>query len=204
MGQIKNIKLHIVTDIKNQTMRWVLNRYLVLLSQHPWKTTSLSTGLLVGVGDAVSQRIIEKNETHNLRRNLKMTCLGTFFIGPAQLKMYTTVDRLWPLANHISILKKMLVTQLVWAPFIIGAIFLLSDALDGRGINDIAVKFQTSYFRTLGTGYLIWPLAQCLIFSFVPLHLRVLVTNFIALFWNTYLTWVVNSRNVVKDTEHKL
>ena len=185
-------------------MRWLLNRYLDLLLRHPWKVTSISTGFLVGIGDTISQRIIEKKDTHDVRRNVKMTCIGTFYIGPAQMTMYNTVEKMFPLANRVSLVKKMLVTQLVWAPFIIGSIFLLSDVLDGRGVDDIAEKFRTSYFRTLFTGYLIWPLAQCLIFSFVPLHLRVLVTNFIALFWNTYLTWVVNSRNTVKDKKHEL
>ena len=175
-------------------MRWVLNGYLKLLTNHPWKITCITSGVLTGTGDVIAQQLIEKVDTHDLRRNTKMACLGLFFTGPAQFKMYLTVDKLWPLSDRRSIVKKVVATQLLWAPFIIGSIFVMSDLLDGRTMEEMEAKLRTSYLRTLRTGYMLWPAAQLVIFTYVPLNLRGPITNCIALFWNTYLTWTINKK----------
>ena len=115
-------------------MRFVLHRYLRLLEIHPWKTTSITTGILTGIGDIISQQVIEKRgwNNHEKKRTIKLTCLGVFIIGPGQRSMYLLLDRLIPGACVASSLKKMVFSQTIWAPLIVGTLFVLSDRIDGK------------------------------------------------------------------------
>lgn len=42
------------------------------------------------------------------------------------------------------------------------------------------------------TNYKIWPLAQVINFTFVPIQHRVGFVQLVAIFWNAYLSWMAN------------
>jgi len=44
----------------------------------------------------------------------------------------------------------------------------------------------------------LWPAANFVNFKFVPVQLQVLFANFVALIWNTYLSWAT-SRDVTVE-----
>ena len=51
---------------------------------------------------------------------------------------------------------------------------------------------QECYVQTLIKNYKIWPLAQTLNFTFVPIQHRVGFVQIVAIFWNAYLSWMAN------------
>ena len=46
--------------------------------------------------------------------------------------------------------------------------------------------------QALITNYKIWPVAQTLNFTFVPMQHRVGFVQIVAIFWNAYLSWMAN------------
>nr|XP_032631121.1 protein Mpv17-like [Chelonoidis abingdonii] len=56
--------------------------YQRLMAQHPWKVQILTAGSLVGVGDVISQQLVERRglSGHSSRRTLKMMAIGFCFV----------------------------------------------------------------------------------------------------------------------------
>uniref|UniRef100_A0A8C9SMQ9 Mitochondrial inner membrane protein MPV17 n=1 Tax=Scleropages formosus TaxID=113540 RepID=A0A8C9SMQ9_SCLFO len=56
--------------------------YQALMSRNPWTVQILTAGSLVGVGDVISQQVIERRglSNHNLQRTTKMMSIGFFFV----------------------------------------------------------------------------------------------------------------------------
>ena len=46
---------------------------------------------------------------------------------------------------------------------------------------------------TMMTNWKIWPLLQLINFKFVPIQFQVLYVNFMAVWWNAYLSFIKNS-----------
>uniref|UniRef100_A0A674IFJ2 Mitochondrial inner membrane protein Mpv17 n=1 Tax=Terrapene triunguis TaxID=2587831 RepID=A0A674IFJ2_9SAUR len=68
--------------------------YQRLMAQHPWKVQILTAGSLVGVGDVISQQLVERRglRGHSTRRTLKMMAIG-FWAPPHAL---SSLFQLWP------------------------------------------------------------------------------------------------------------
>jgi hypothetical protein len=49
------------------------------------------------------------------------------------------------------------------------------------------MQIKSEYPRVQLSGWRVWPVAALFSYAFVPLHLRVLFINCVALFWSTYL-----------------
>ena len=175
-------------------LRYLASNYKVSMKAHPWLTTGLSSGLLCGIGDIVSQELVEEHgwRHYDIRRTLKMATIGCFFTGPILRSWYILLDKIVKGTCSITIAKKVHIDQLCVAPFVIGALFILSDELDGKTLSDIRDRLKTSYIDTLLRNYMLWPWVQGLNFYFVPVQYRVIVVNFVGIFWNTYLSWVLN------------
>jgi len=61
------------------------------------------------------------------------------------------------------------------------------------GIKEIKENLSQNYVDIVLTNWKIWPATQLINFYFVPFQHRILVVNFVALFWNTYLAAKTNS-----------
>lgn len=71
--------------------------------------------LLYAVGDVCQQRI-EGRERHDWVRTSRMAVLG-FFLGPVNHAWYTVLDKFLPAATIGVVAKKVLLDQLLMAPF---------------------------------------------------------------------------------------
>ena len=68
----------------------------------------------------------------------------------------------------------------------------MSETLAGKRSHEIKEMLQERYVQTLITNYKIWPLAQTLNFTFVPIQYCVGFVQIVAIFWNAYLSWMAN------------
>nr|XP_036865338.1 protein Mpv17 isoform X6 [Manis javanica] len=147
--------------------------YQRALTAHPWKVQVLTAGSLMGLGDIISQQLVERRglREHQAGRTLTMASLGCGFVGPVVGGWYKVLDRLIPGTAKVDALKKMLLDQGGFAPCFLGS-FLPLD-----------------YPDALITNYYLWPAVQLANFYLVPLHYRLAVVQCVAVIWNSYLSW---------------
>ncbi|KAF0876338.1 TF3C2 factor, partial [Crocuta crocuta] len=149
------------------------------------------TGSLMGLGDIISQQLVERRglREHQTGRTLTMVSLGCGFVGPVVGGWYRVLDRLIPGTTKVDALKKMLLDQGGFAPCFLGCFLPLVGALNGLSAQDNWAKLRRDYPDALVTNYYLWPAVQLANFYLVPLHYRLAVVQCVAVIWNSYLSW---------------
>ncbi|XP_054474438.1 protein Mpv17 isoform X2 [Anoplopoma fimbria] len=168
--------------------------YQVLMTKYPWTVQLVTSGLLVGAGDVISQQLIERRGLahHNVLRTAKMMSIGFFFVGPVIGKWLKVLDGLVVGGTKSAAIKKMLIDQLCFAPCFLGAFLGISGALNGLTVGENVTKLKRDYPDALIYNYYLWPPVQIANFYFIPLHYRLPVVQIVAVSWNSYLTWKAN------------
>ncbi|XP_067406665.1 protein Mpv17 [Emydura macquarii macquarii] len=168
--------------------------YQRLMAQHPWKVQILTAGSLVGVGDVISQQLVERRglSGHSCRRTLKMMAIGFCFVGPVVGGWYQLLDRVVPGNTRLVALKKMVLDQAGFAPCFLGCFLAIAGALNGLPAEENWAKIRRDYPDALITNYYIWPAVQIANFYFIPLNHRLAVVQCVAVVWNSYLSWKAN------------
>uniref|UniRef100_A0A8C7L1F3 Mitochondrial inner membrane protein Mpv17 n=1 Tax=Oncorhynchus kisutch TaxID=8019 RepID=A0A8C7L1F3_ONCKI len=164
------------------------------LTSLPFLSPLSPTGTLVGVGDVISQQVLERRglANHNVTRTAKMMSIGFFFVGPAIGSWYKVLDKLVTGGTKSAAMKKMLVDQLGFAPCFLGAFLGISGTLNGLTVEENVAKLKRDYTDALISNYYLWPAVQIANFYFIPLHHRLAVVQIVAIGWNSYLSWKAN------------
>jgi len=108
----------------------------------------------------------------------------------------------FPASDIFMLLVKVALDQTLWAFFINFVFFFVFSLLEGNGIRD---AFDVSRDKTkdaVRVGWMVWPLVQLINLSIIPIQYRILVINFICIFWNTYLGWKVNQP--IKENDNNI
>ncbi|EFB20537.1 hypothetical protein PANDA_001652, partial [Ailuropoda melanoleuca] len=161
----------------------------------PDNTRVPCAGSLMGLGDIISQQLVEKRglQGHQTGRTLTMVSLGCGFVVSPPLcpvgGWYRVLDRLLPHTTKADALKKMLLDQGCFAPCFLGCFLPLVGALNGLSAQDNWAKLRRDYPDALVTNYYLWPAVQLANFYLVPLHYRLAVVQCVAVIWNSYLSW---------------
>ncbi|KAG7280377.1 hypothetical protein CRUP_022205 [Coryphaenoides rupestris] len=168
--------------------------YQALMTKHPWSVQIVTAGSLVGVGDVISQQLIERTglANHSGRRTARMMAIGFCFVGPVVGGWYKVLDKMLIGGSKSTAVKKMLVDQLAFAPCFLGAFLGLSGALNGLTMEQNNAKLRRDYGDALISNYYLWPPVQIVNFYCVPLHYRLAVVQIVAVVWNSYLSWKAN------------
>ncbi|CAO3690362.1 unnamed protein product [Rhizopus microsporus] len=171
--------------------------YHKALTKYPILVQSLSTAVLFGTGDVIAQQVIEKRgwTEHDLMRTTRMTVFGGIFAGPILSNWYRFIDkRVTTQSPSKALFYKVACDQFIFAPFFIGAFFVGQGLFEGKSITKIQEKLYNGYTTALIGNYKIWPAVQIFNFYFTPLNYRLMVTNIVALGWNSYLS-TINQRS---------
>uniref|UniRef100_A0A674IGH3 Mitochondrial inner membrane protein Mpv17 n=1 Tax=Terrapene triunguis TaxID=2587831 RepID=A0A674IGH3_9SAUR len=150
--------------------------YQRLMAQHPWKVQILTAGSLVGVGDVISQQLVERRglRGHSTRRTLKMMAIGFCFVGPVVGGWYQLLDRLIPGNTRMVALKKMVLDQVGFAPCFLGCFLAIAGALNGLSAEESWAKIRRVRAppHALSSLFQLWPAVQIANFYFIPLNHR--------------------------------
>ncbi|XP_044726662.1 protein Mpv17-like isoform X2 [Chrysoperla carnea] len=176
-----------------------LHGYLKIARCYPYAVQMIEVGLLMAGGDIIAQQLIEKTEKHDWLRTKQFGAVGALFVGPGTTSWYKILEKKFghgmvcgkhdPRLTRIVGLKKMVADQILFAPLFLGAFLLLIGRLKCKKWDRNVEDLKTQYPAVLTSNYMIWPFVQLVNFTFVPLHMQVLLVQTVALFWNTYLSW---------------
>lgn len=177
-------------------LSYAWHRYLHSLNKQPLKTKSITAALLAALADLVAQRLSATSSRQGLnwRRVIALALYGGIWGGPSNHYWQGMLDRIFPSKKDpLRPVKKVLLDQLTYGP-LNNVLFMLfiSKVVEGRSNAVTMRKLRSSYWEIQKRGWRLWPMAQFINQSFVPLNLRVLWTNAVALLWSTSL--ILNSK----------
>uniref|UniRef100_A0A4X1TQV7 Mitochondrial inner membrane protein Mpv17 n=1 Tax=Sus scrofa TaxID=9823 RepID=A0A4X1TQV7_PIG len=111
------------------------------------------TGSLMGLGDVISQQLVERRglQEHQTGRTLTMVSLGCGFVGPVVGGWYKVLDRLIPGTTKVDALKKMLLDQGGFAPCFLGCFLPLVGTLNGLSAQDNWAKLRRVSWADVAT-----------------------------------------------------
>ncbi|XP_036842737.1 protein Mpv17-like [Oncorhynchus mykiss] len=146
--------------------------YRALMTRHPWTFQIITAGTLVGVGDVISQQVLERRglTNHNVTRMAKMMRIGFFFVGTVLGGWYKVLDKLVTGGTKSASIKKMLTDKTVFvlvmyqqvgfAPCFLGAFLGISRTLNGLTVEGEHCQYRRDYMDALISNYYLWPPVQ--------------------------------------------
>ncbi|KAJ8913559.1 hypothetical protein NQ315_017110 [Exocentrus adspersus] len=158
--------------------------YRRMLCRHPILVQSVQTGLLMGMGDAMAQKVVEKKCEFDYMRTARFAAFGSLVASGTGFWRDSSAA-----AANLPHSKKVAVDQLLFAPTFL-LIFLVGlKTMEGEDMKTIKKELCAKYKDIVFANWKIWPAVQVCNFNFTPLQYQVLVVQLVALFWNTYLSW---------------
>ena len=152
--------------------------------------------------DVLTQQLVEKKGSfHDCRRTLRMCIMGTI-IGPLQRTWFLTLEHFIPPTTKAQIVKKLILDQSIYGPFIVFSFYSLSGILAGKDPVEIKVMLQERYIKTMSTAYKVWPIVQTTNFTLVPVQHRTNFVQLVSLCWNMYLTWMSNKPVITQEIQN--
>ncbi|KAG2175989.1 hypothetical protein INT44_000468 [Umbelopsis vinacea] len=159
------------------------------LTRHPLVTQCVTTATLFATGDVIAQHAVEKRDTHDYARTLRLAGFGGIVAAPLLSNWYKFLDRHIQMSTPVKALfARVALDQLLFAPCFIAVFFSAQGALEGKNTTQIKEKLADGYPQALKNNYKLWPAVQFFNFYVTPLNHRLMVTNIVALGWNTYLS----------------
>eukprot|EP01133_Synstelium_polycarpum_P016872 gene16872-20062_t len=159
--------------------------YKGCLTKAPLITKSLTSGVIFAIGDVTAQKIEGKKEI-KLKRTMMMSTVGIWF---------KIMDYAIPGTTTGRVLTKVAFDQLMFCPFIVSTNFTAVNFLKNGGrldVDELKAKISNDLFTCLKQAWTIWPITNFLLFKYIPIDYRLLLSNLVSVYWNTYLSLVAN------------
>lgn len=187
------------------------------LHQAPLLTKALTSAALFGLGDRIAQRVeahaksdegspadqhpaTDRDATDgalvsaSTARTLRMMVWGGCFLAPTLHKWFAFVDRVIPGVGATVVAKKIALDMFFFAPQISLAFFVTTKCMEGRPASEAVDVGLERLPATLQANYSVWPFANIVAFSVVPIHYRILFNNCVGLYWSSFLSRMASSR----------
>ncbi|KAF7840752.1 PXMP2/4 family protein 4 [Senna tora] len=119
-----------------------------------------------------------------------MAGYGLVVLGPSLHFWFNFVSKLFPRRDLFSTLKKMVLGQAVYGPFMTVVFFSLNAALQGENSREIGARLKRDLLPTMLNGVMYWPVCDFITFRFIPVHLQPLVSNSFSYVWTIYMTYM--------------
>ncbi|PRP80744.1 hypothetical protein PROFUN_11484 [Planoprotostelium fungivorum] len=179
--------------------------YLAQLALHPLRTKAITGAITAGTGDLLGQlvwpRLVRKDTTKKLpsfnwRRSATFIVYGMIISSYVHF-WYQLLDRI-SRGRKGAVLLRIILDQAISAPLTNSFFVLFVSICSGYSFDAALKRTKEVVPEQLVQHWRLWIPAQYINFKHVPPPLRVLFGNFVALFWNTYLS--IRNNNTIVDT----
>ncbi|KAG3110160.1 hypothetical protein PI124_g11313 [Phytophthora idaei] len=190
------------------------------LRRSPVLTKCATSACMFGLGDRMAQRVeksrkpkgddtrgeeVEDNRalvSASTARTVRMMIWGSVLFAPIAHTWVNFIERTVGSQGKVVVCKKMLLDAVVFAPSINTLFFTSTQMMKGRSFGH-GVEFAVDRLpQTLKANYMIWPLANIVNYSYVPLQYRILFINCANLVWTTVLS-TISSRPAAATLKEK-
>jgi len=155
----------------------------------------VTTILKTSAADLFAQKVVEKKEDTDWRRNALFTFWGFAYLGCFQYYLYNTVfvrmcAPLTSVVGHYgSAPVKTFIDQCLHHPFVyFPAFYLLKGVAEDRPLASSYVKYKEDLWENCKALWALWVPAQLVNFALVPRHLRIPFVAGVSFFWTVILS----------------
>lgn len=188
-----------------------------LVDTHPLITKSLTSGVIVPLGDFAAQSIesykkrkaavasgtktteeIEALGAIDWKRVLRFCVFGATLQGPWNHYYFQAFDYFVPPPSNpfsMTNLYKVIFDQGIQAPIFTVVIFSYLDFLEGKNIPETIAQIKRDFYTCITTNWWVWVPATAVNYAFIPSDLRVLYVNIVFLGWCVFLSLLVNRKD---------
>jgi hypothetical protein len=188
--------------------------YMSCLTTFPLYTKALTTAVISVMGDATAQILEERirakkedtqfsfSQNYDRRRGLSIVADSILVTGPLLHFAYNWLEHLIPVAGatgsaSLAALAQVLIDNCVLDSIFVAIMFVTTGIAEGYTAKQIIPHIKKDYFATVKTSwvtsFVLMPL-QFVCFRFLPLSFRVLGVNFIDIFWQAMVSYMVHRR----------
>lgn len=179
-------------------MNFLRNLNNSLFKKYLLTTNTVSSGILLSMGDGISQYIEfklqtpskdEKNAKFNWDRNVKMFIVGAAG-GPLHHYFYAWLDKKYPSVTLRTTTIKILYDQFVMAPMCIVLFFYSAGWLYGQSMANCWKELKSKIAVVLIADWMVWPGAQFINFYYLHPKYRVIYVNFVTMLYDVFLSYI--------------
>ncbi|XP_055322170.1 mpv17-like protein 2 [Sitodiplosis mosellana] len=161
-------------------------------------TNIVSSGILMSIGDAVSQYVerktLVKHEEHqkfqfNWSRNGTMFVVGALQ-GPMHHYFYGWLDGKFSGATLKHSTIKILFDQFVMSPACIVMFFYSAGWMYKQTTDECNQELKSKFVTVYIADWMVWPFAQFINFYYLHPKYRVIYVNFVTMMYNVFLSYV--------------
>ncbi|VDM33272.1 unnamed protein product [Hydatigera taeniaeformis] len=128
--------------------------YSNLLVKYPVRTQAISTAIIMGSGDIIAQKLVEKRKWEP-SRTIKFGAIGLFTIGPLLNFWYAFLDRIYKGQSVVRTVKMVATDQIVMAPILCSSIIGLAAFTRNWSVEEAKQKLSTSFCSALKKNYMV-------------------------------------------------
>eukprot|EP00898_Chlorokybus_atmophyticus_P003595 jgi/Chlat1/4236/Chrsp27S04313 len=162
--------------------------YLRELERRPLRTKAVTAALLAAAADLIAQRLSKpRSAPYDTRKPLLMALWGLVYAGPSAHYFHRLLERLFAARKSCGRPAD------IWS-----AVQPLDDDVpfkNCRGWSQTGNKIRSDYAGIQKNGWRLWPIVAFINYKFMPLELRVLFINVVAIFWSTFM--IMRSKSAV-------
>ncbi|KAJ8901571.1 hypothetical protein NDN08_003779 [Rhodosorus marinus] len=166
--------------------------YISVLHSHPLRTKVLTATVLYSLSDCIAQAI-EGAEMLSYKRTIRFSLFGGPFWTPFLHFWYNFIEEVIPQKGFKSIAVAVFVDQGFSTPLYVVVYFTADSLMKFQGLRSTTARIRSGFRKVVLTTWAFWVPAQLINFGLVPLHLRILAVNLMAIIWNVIFSMITNS-----------